>query len=157
MDDQQKTPVGHGKKYAWLQTPKGREYTKRHNANGAERTAKYRERHRETYLVSHREQERARRATPKAKRSKKNAALMKAYGITVEQFEAMAEAQAGLCGICAKKLDMGFNTHVDHCHETGAVRGILCNGCNVALGLFQDSADMLARAVSYLKGEFKCR
>lgn len=146
-------PVGQGKKYAWLQTPKGRAYIKRHNdRSGAKKTAKWRANQpRDEFLAKHAEQQRSWNATLHGKRTKKNAALLKAYGITVDQFEAMASAQQGMCAICGSVLDMGFNTHVDHCHDSGDVRGLLCRDCNVGLGAFGDDTTSLERAISYLK------
>ena len=78
------------------------------------------------------------------------------YGITLEQFHEMIDAQGGRCAICcdlfkpAKKTKLTI--HVDHCHQTMKVRGILCAKCNVALGLFSDSAERLQAAINYLKG-----
>lgn len=71
--------------------------------------------------------------------------------------ELMAK-QSGLCAICRKPEAStdGLSGKVrqlaiDHCHETGRVRGLLCNSCNRGLGLFQDNTELLARAVLYLK------
>jgi hypothetical protein len=70
------------------------------------------------------------------------------YGITPEQFLAMEASQKGRCAICrkAKKL------HVDHCHETKQVRGLLCMACNTSLGKFENSPEMLRAAIQYLEG-----
>lgn len=154
----EKTPRGQGKKYKWLQTEKGKAYIKRHNRTGAERQRRYRERHGDRYREMHAREQREWRATAEGKRQKKNLALKKAYGITLEQFEAIAKLQGGKCAICAGVLDMGFFTHVDHCHATGDVRGLLCSPCNTSLGCFKDSVEMLQRAISYLerKGTYKC-
>jgi hypothetical protein len=57
------------------------------------------------------------------------------------------EDQDWKCPICERPL---VKTHVDHCHDTGVVRGILCPGCNVALGIFQDSPEILIRAADYV-------
>jgi hypothetical protein len=60
----------------------------------------------------------------------------------------MIEAQGGLCAICEGPLE---RPHVDHDHETGKVRGVLCFNCNGGLGKFADSADLLQRAAEYLQ------
>lgn len=78
----------------------------------------------------------------------KNYALKHKYGITLKQYEEMYSDQQGLCKICGTY----HNTLcVDHCHDSGEVRGLLCNGCNKALGLFKDNSTILGRAILYLK------
>jgi hypothetical protein len=74
------------------------------------------------------------------------------YGLTVEQYEALLERQAGRCAICRTDEPGGRgNWHVDHCHESNAVRGLLCATCNVGLGMFRDDPTRLAAAIAYLK------
>lgn len=79
--------------------------------------------------------------------------LMANYGITPQQYGEMLARQDGGCGICGVKTDsQNRRLHVDHNHETGAVRGLLCDSCNRAIGLLGDSADRLRMAVKYLEG-----
>lgn len=59
------------------------------------------------------------------------------YGITVERYEFMLQAQGGVCKICNKKCRSGNRLAVDHCHETGRVRGLLCGVCNTRLGIIE--------------------
>lgn len=73
------------------------------------------------------------------------------YGITVEQRDQMISDQGGLCAICFTELIAGVKTHIDHCHETNKVRGILCINCNQALGKFKDSVQTLQNAIKYLE------
>lgn len=73
------------------------------------------------------------------------------YGLTVEQYDAMIHAQSGQCAICGGSLEDTRKTHIDHCHSTGQVRGVLCHACNVGLGHFKDDVDVLARAINYLQ------
>jgi hypothetical protein len=75
------------------------------------------------------------------------------YGITSAEFDALLEAQGGGCGICGTTEWPGRHNrpHLDHCHETGRTRGVLCNECNTGLGKFRDRADLLAAAIAYLK------
>lgn len=75
-----------------------------------------------------------------------------AYGLTEDAYVALLVSQDLRCGICREWLDLGKNTHVDHDHRTGKVRGILCGVCNKGLGQFQDSVSVLERAIQYLKG-----
>lgn len=77
--------------------------------------------------------------------------LRRWYGITPEQFDAMLIAQDSACAICATKEPKGKGRfHVDHCHDTGAVRALLCHHCNVGLGNFNDNPERLLQAASYL-------
>jgi protein-arginine kinase activator protein McsA len=78
-----------------------------------------------------------------AARSRKRSAL---YGITESTG---LELRAMPCFICQREPGV-VEIHIDHCHETGAVRGALCGGCNRALGLFGDSVERLLRAVRYV-------
>jgi Recombination endonuclease VII len=88
--------------------------------------------------------------TPKrqAQHAAKN---MAKYGLTVDQYNAMAEAQGGVCYICRKPETVRTRLSVDHCHATGKVRGLLCLSCNNGLGWFQDDIGRMLAAVEYLK------
>lgn len=79
------------------------------------------------------------------------------HGLTVDEYDAMLTEQDGKCAICRKdaadeQRKAFWDTHlsVDHCHSTGAVRGLLCNSCNLAIGKFSDDPVLLLRAASYL-------
>lgn len=73
------------------------------------------------------------------------------FGITPEEYDRMLENQKGLCGICEKhSSNFSRRLAVDHCHHTGAVRGLLCASCNSGLGKLQDSVDYLESAIIYL-------
>lgn len=73
------------------------------------------------------------------------------YGITKEQHAALMAQQYDLCAGCHRPLDGGRNDHVDHCHRTMRVRGILCLGCNTALGGAADNPETLERLAHYLR------
>src|ERR1700722_3335227 len=79
----------------------------------------------------------------------RNEKLKHRYGITLKQYEAMLEAQEGLCAIC--KIKASRVLHVDHCHKTNVVRGLLCNGCNRVLGFCSDNPKILRESFSYLE------
>ena len=71
--------------------------------------------------------------------------LKSKYGLSREQYEALLASQGGTCALCnSRKLV------VDHDHETGKVRGLLCSKHNIGLGQFDDSAQELLKAVEYL-------
>ncbi len=82
----------------------------------------------------------------------RNTELKKLFGITLPDYEQMLSEQGGLCAICGKTQRGTRNKRlcVDHCHETGRVRGLLCDHCNRAIGLLGDSAETAARAAAYL-------
>ena len=79
---------------------------------------------------------------------------LKEHGITLEDYERMRTAQRGLCAICSEPCCHGGELSIDHCHETGAVRGLLCRHCNVGLGYFRDRPDLLGAAINYLEGHY---
>lgn len=70
------------------------------------------------------------------------------YGLTPAELDVMVAEQHGICCICLA----GPAEHVDHCHETGRVRGVLCFSCNAALGQFKDRPDVMRRAATYVEG-----
>jgi len=84
-------------------------------------------------------------------------ALQKSYGITLEKYEELKKSQGDVCAICAKP-EAALNPHtkeprelaVDHCHNSGVIRGLLCGACNSALGKFKDDIKLLEKAIKYL-------
>lgn len=83
--------------------------------------------------------------------------MFRRYGITFTQAQDLLVAQGGCCAICDKHLTLdnrdlprGEHSHIDHCHTTGRVRGILCMHCNQGLGQFRDDPARLHKAASYL-------
>jgi hypothetical protein len=80
------------------------------------------------------------------------------YGVTLDEIRALYEMQAGCCAICEKAGSMPFDPYVerrgrlwvDHDHDTGAVRGLLCVNCNIGIGKLSDSVAMLVKATAYL-------
>ena len=82
----------------------------------------------------------------------KNGILKRKYGITFIEFKEMFELQESKCKICSKELELlAKTTHVDHCHTSNKVRGILCSSCNVTLGHVKDNIVILENAIEYLK------
>jgi hypothetical protein len=75
------------------------------------------------------------------------------YGITIQDYDDMFEDQGGVCKICSlPQTNKRFNhLCVDHDHETGEVRGLLCDPCNRAIGLFKDDSRLLDKAREYLR------
>jgi len=71
------------------------------------------------------------------------------YDLSPEDVESVIKSQNNSCKICNKVLK---KIYIDHCHITNKVRGLLCCGCNTALGKFNDDPTLLQKAISYLKG-----
>ena len=74
------------------------------------------------------------------------------YGMTVEQYDELLEAQDGRCACCGTtEPGRGDNRFfVDHCHDTGEVRGLLCHKCNAGIGYLGDNVDGVWQAMLYL-------
>lgn len=75
--------------------------------------------------------------------------LRKRYGLEYDDYIRLCLLQRGLCAICMKELTE--TPHIDHCHATGKVRGLLCRKCNLAIGHFDDNIRALRRAAWYLE------
>lgn len=116
----------------------------------AERTARYRAKHKDKYHGTHREGvAKWRRENPETYREQH---LKRKYGITLAEHDAMLTLQGNCCAGCSGLEPGGKGTwHVDHCHDTGKVRGLLCRGCNAALGLVKDSPETLRKLALYLE------
>lgn len=72
------------------------------------------------------------------------------YGLSFDDWHRLLDAQYGACYICEKRFTRGRPPVIDHDHRTGAVRGLLCNGCNTTLGYHHDRGRWFARAAAYL-------
>jgi hypothetical protein len=99
--------------------------------------------------VYSRPEARAKRRTTEARASRKYN-----YGLTPQGYEALLEAQSGVCAICGKPPKGGRNTMqhvVDHDHSNGVIRGLLCGSCNTAIGQLGDNLEGLMKAVAYLQ------
>lgn len=77
--------------------------------------------------------------------------------ISPDGYYAILEKQNGVCAICKTECSQGKMLAVDHCHELGHVRGLLCAACNMGLGMFKDRIDLFAKAIEYLIENEKCR
>jgi hypothetical protein len=80
--------------------------------------------------------------------------LKKAFGMTPEEYDALLKKQGGCCAICGSTDPSPWDWFcIDHDHETGRVRGLLCLACNVCIGQAGDDPALLRKAVRYLEGE----
>lgn len=78
-----------------------------------------------------------------------NAKLIWNYGITLDEYKELLSSQGGKCAIC-QSAPLSKNLCVDHNHDTGKVRGLLCDMCNKGLGHFKDNLELLSKAVKYI-------
>lgn len=78
--------------------------------------------------------------------------LLNTYGITIDDYNSMFTLQDGRCAGCNKhQSEIGKTLHVDHDHETKVVRGLLCNKCNMAIGLIKENVSTLKEMIKYLE------
>ncbi len=105
-----------------------------------------------------RQYKKARYYKPDVIQLRKNADYLRKYGITLETYESMLTEQNYVCAIChCPEVELSTtgggsikSLAVDHCHATGAIRGLLCQRCNRILGLAQDNIIVLKQAAKYL-------
>ena len=103
---------------------------------------KYYQENKEKILVQHK----------KWKDNHKDYQLKSLYNITAEQYNQMLEAQNCVCAICKNtESTKNYKLHVDHDHQSGKVRGLLCGKCNRMIGLANDNNEILEKASTYLK------
>lgn len=88
---------------------------------------------------------------PEFKRNLWRGMIATKYGIDPEDVARALELQDHKCGICRNAIDMGRSTHIDHDHSNGKFRGLLCYGCNVAIGHLGDTSVGVLMAYMYLK------
>jgi hypothetical protein len=75
------------------------------------------------------------------------------YGLSKDDYEDLIKKQDGKCAICNSSRGTKYKWRalaIDHDHATGQVRGLLCQGCNTAIGMFKDDIELLNKAISYL-------
>lgn len=145
---------------AYKQSPEGRkasaDYRASHPQKGrSEAQKRYDDKNRDRLLLKRREHmrlARKERAEEFHKRDREKA-LLKNYGITVDEYNRIFEEQGGVCATCGKpeKSKHGYLC-VDHDHKTGKVRGLLCHRCNAALGQVYDNVSILRKLIEYLVG-----
>ena len=139
-----------------------REYVRRHRVEKQAYNAQYLEDHREEnkehstkYYYEHKEAALRKRKeyretnAEEVKRSKRWSYLKKTYGLTTQAWDELYTQQGGGCAICGRSLT-DVKVCVDHNHETGEVRGLLCVSCNTAIGSLREDPNLLRRAIVYL-------
>ena len=122
--------------------PEYHEYRKRIDREKYQRNKE----HRRAWQIAYRARNRE-----KCRESGKNKRLKKEYGITLAEFREMLSSQGNCCLICHAHVTESIDAHIDHCHKSGKVRGVLCRLCNIGLGAFRDNRDFLRDAILYLE------
>ena len=84
---------------------------------------------------------------PEFKKKRKLYRIQKNYNITAKEYKQMLLLQDNKCKICGSYME---KPHVDHCHKTNEIRGVLCPSCNMGLGMFKDDPIILTQAIKYL-------
>lgn len=113
-----------------------------------------------SYYVKQREAQRRRRALNPERvrelgRNTERRRKLRKYGLTEESYAALWEKQGSACAICYLNKPMARNWHIDHCHSSGKVRGILCHHCNLMLGNARDSVETLTQGIKYLESSYE--
>jgi hypothetical protein len=103
------------------------------------------------WMRRNKERHHARRQIPAIRQRELRMQRLRKFKLTWASVQALYEAQHGCCAICAQVFADAFSGHIDHNHETGKVRGLLCNNCNTGLGMFGESLTSLAQAITYLE------
>ena len=114
---------------------------------------------RSAYWHENKERIRARRAAhyernkDRIKRAVRDYTLKRRFGFGQDEYDRMADAQGRLCAICSRPegKSRGQRLAVDHDHDTGKVRALLCVQCNAGIGSLQDSPEVLDKAAAYLR------
>lgn len=83
--------------------------------------------------------------------------LRRNYGISLERYNAILEAQGFKCSMCPTPHTDDNKLHVDHCHDTGRVRGLLCMSCNTGIGKLNHDINTLNAAIAYLQKDIDWR
>jgi hypothetical protein len=77
--------------------------------------------------------------------------LKRKFGLSVEEYAKMLASQNGVCSLCENSCATGYSLAVDHDHNTGKIRGLLCKNCNTALGLLKENVETMTKAIDYIK------
>lgn len=93
--------------------------------------------------------------SPLSRKKSRLATRNRKYGITTEWYEETLAKQQGACAICSLACTTGKSLAVDHNHETGKARGLLCMSCNTAIGKLGDDPNLVLKAYEYLLSEQK--
>ena len=95
---------------------------------------------------------------PERKRKNQDLKYRQAYGIGLDDVEALIARAGGVCEICRVRPEpdsLGRTLHIDHCHKSGRIRGVLCFSCNTSLGKLKEDPEIVRALLNYL--ETRCK
>ena len=118
------------------------------------KSKEYYEKNKDRVLGACREYSKDRRSDPRVLHKISESRVLREYGATLSFISDILDEQKGCCKVCGKSLvvpESKSNYHIDHCHTTGKVRGLLCGNCNLALGLMYDNTLLLRSLLKYLE------
>ncbi len=116
-------------------------------AKRANETAEYHKEYREANRSKLKQKEQVARDNKPVKF--RDAYFKRNYGMSLIEVESMLLSQECKCAVCSMSIDMS-SKHVDHCHTTGVVRGLLCHNCNIGIGMMRDNPDIMRNAITYI-------
>lgn len=90
---------------------------------------------------------------PQVRERQRNARFLRIYGITLDEYQRLYAEQGGVCARCGGGAGSKLRLAVDHCHQTGRVRGLLCGPCNTYLGRLLANLHLLESDLKYLEAE----
>jgi len=127
------------------------EYKKKYNAENKEKIAEYKRAYYQVYNKLHKERlaQKAKEYAANNKERLYTTHIKRKYGLSKEEYDAMIEVQDNSCACCGEPFIR--TPHVDHCHTTGVVRGLLCTGCNSGLGFYEKKHKLFKQ---YLENTF---
>lgn len=126
--------------------------TERRRQTNVAKARSWREANPEKQRAHSRKSHEKRQQRPEWREYRNEAHMRHKYGITMADFEALLAKQGGVCAICAgEHRGVGKRLHIDHCHESGKIRGLLCSPCNTAIGLLDDDPARAESAAAYLR------
>lgn len=124
----------------------------RKNDTDRAKSQRWRENNREAYIAYQRNYHQARKDDPEYRRMRRENMVRYTYGIEQAEVDALIEAQGGKCAICqGDRNGAGKRLHIDHCHDTRKIRGMLCSKCNTAVGLLDDDPARAEAVAAYLR------
>lgn len=111
--------------------------------------ARTRKWHAENKEQANRQAKEWQKKNPEAQKLINEKAKAKSFGLTIEEYRNLKAKTH--CEICAEVFTKSKHKHIDHCHETNKVRGVLCSKCNLAIGMMRDNPVYLRLTANYLE------